>query len=89
VGRKEDRRLEVAGNKVCGRRDVVGVRDVHVSAREGVFLRVRVSGVLHVATGIGGLTVYTPKVKYLRGGTTVRSPMSLDDCDDERLDKQS
>ncbi len=54
MGGKWDGRLEVAGDKVCGRRDVLGVRDVHASAREGVFLRVRVSGVLRVWLRVGG-----------------------------------
>jgi hypothetical protein len=36
---EEDGRLEVARDEVCGRRDVVGVRDMYVTAREWVFLR--------------------------------------------------
>ena len=42
AGRKDGERLEVTRGKVYRRRDVVGVRDVHVSAREGVFLRMQV-----------------------------------------------
>ena len=37
--RNGDERLEKVGDKVLGRGGVVGVRDVHVSARKGVCLR--------------------------------------------------
>ena len=36
--RERDGRLEVAGYEVCRCRDVVGIRDVCVSTREGIFL---------------------------------------------------
>lgn len=49
--RKGDGRLEVARDKVWGRRDVVGVRDVYVSMCEGVFLRSAASGVMRVVYG--------------------------------------
>ena len=57
-GRKRDRRLEAAMDKVCRRRDVIGVGNMHVSAREGVFLRMRILDT-HRKTrkGTGGLAV--------------------------------
>jgi hypothetical protein len=42
--RWENRRLEVAGDEVCGRRDVIGMRDMHVPVCEWVFLRMSASG---------------------------------------------
>ena len=44
--REEDGRLEESSDKVNRSRNVAGMGDVHVSAREGVFLNVRVSDVL-------------------------------------------
>ena len=44
--REEDGRLEESRDKVKWRGNVAGMGDVHVSARERVFLRVRVSDIL-------------------------------------------
>jgi hypothetical protein len=45
VRRKRDIRLEAALDKVCWRRDVVSMGDVHVSAGKGIFLCVQVVGI--------------------------------------------
>jgi hypothetical protein len=57
-----DGRLKIARVKVCGRRDVVGVRDVHMATSEGVWLGVRVLGMFKMGKRINVLTVYTPMV---------------------------
>jgi hypothetical protein len=79
-GRSEDGRLEIPGCEVYRRRDVVGVRDVHVAPRQGVCLRVgTVKRVDMGKSGIGGFTVNVQNVKYLRGGSITEFPMKLYD----------
>jgi hypothetical protein len=52
----DDGRLEEARNKINRGRNVACVSDVHVSAREGVLLRVWVSDVNHDAVVTNGGT---------------------------------
>jgi hypothetical protein len=42
-----------AGDKVYGRRNIIGLRDVHMSSGEGVSLRESASGVLPCGYGGG------------------------------------
>jgi hypothetical protein len=53
-----DGRLKVARDKVCGRGDIVCVRDVHMPMSEGVLLGVLVLGMLKMGKRIYVLTVY-------------------------------
>ena len=57
-----DGRLKVARSKVCGRGDIVGVRDVHMPTSKGVLLGVWVLDVLKMGKRIYALTVYIAMV---------------------------
>lgn len=45
-GKEDDGRFEEARDEINRRRNVARVRDVHMSAREGVFLCMRVSDIM-------------------------------------------